>query len=241
MSIFVFLAILIVAFVVVLVVLSGQQSLDGGPSLFVGEVEEAIDYCLEELVEEGIGFIAKQGGYLNIRNSVVDPLEVPVSEDFNIKVAYGLYGEEVFLVDEDSLEFQMEFLIEDRIGSCVGFDAFRGEVVDGPFSLVEISAENVDAALNYSFTLEKGESSVFSSKIYTYSTESSLGVLRDIAEEIVISQRDNEGLIDSDILDRGYNITFVDVGTNASLFIIDDPDSSLSFMFGSMRFLDEEI
>lgn len=234
LSLFVIVAIIIISSIAIFFLLKPNLPTNKEYSLGVGEVKENIDKCLEELTTEAIDKMSKQGGFVYPEESPYGILEFSLfGSEIDSKTAYAYYNGENVLIKHEGLEWQIKRNIEEGFNECVRFDEFGIEIQeDFPWAYAKLEKNSLSVFLNYSFTAKKADTIMRSSEIYSYKTKSQLGELRNVAEEITKQLEENQGMLSSDILNYGYNITLLHVDNSSSVFIIDDKDSKEYFMFG---------
>ncbi len=200
----------------------------------IKEVESRIESCLKELTETAIKIMAFNGGFIDLGNSPVDPLEFSfLGDTARITLAYGLLGKDIVLISNYGLEYQLNGYLTEKIPKCVKFDAlmidYEGDIkVD-----VRVVPKSVIVNVSYPLVLKKGGLVVRTKEKYLLKMKSQIWEMRELAERIVKQQRENEGfVILSDLVAPGLNIRVAPINEITTVFDIRD-DSGLIFMFGS--------
>ncbi len=177
LTIFIILAILIVAGVALFFVFRSGEGGQSSGSVEVEAIHNHVQGCMDDLLIPGIQLIGIQGGYYYL------PDEFLLTEYSSI--AYG-YDRRKVLVSKEELEKQISYYIEDVAPICVNNEFVLRYSVDigEPKAETYLQGEKILVKLEFPITLEKGESrSViknFKSEIYF-----NLEDFHDVASNII--------------------------------------------------------
>jgi len=190
-TIFIIIAILVVAGVVLFFTLRGDVSLRKVPEN-LEPVYDNFQVCVESNMQEGIILLERQGGYIYLPEyrDTVGPFSSWLYFSGN-SIPYWSYtrgGVEFEQVPtEEDMERDLEKYLQREVQGCSfqeyeeqGFSVEKADNVDAN---VDIQDNNVDAELDFDLSIEKEGESVTVSD-HEISVDSSLGDLHDSAMEI---------------------------------------------------------
>jgi len=193
-SIFVLLAILIVAVILIYFAVRPTSKLPKIPSEFEPVYGSFLE-CVEEATWKGINLLESQAGYIELPEFEPGSEQFPFSShlDFvGVQVPYWRYVSANGLEKErvpslEYMETQLEDFIESEISDC-SFESFYDEgfgiIIDSrPEAKVKIKPEEVDVELHANLTLSKGGSSYFVN-MHHLEIPSVLGSLYNSAKKI---------------------------------------------------------
>ena len=203
----------------------------------IEDVERTIDSCLKKLTETAINSIAFNGGFIDIRNSPIEPLGFyfPGTKS-KAKVAYGLFNDNIVLISEEGFKYQLKEYLRYEVPLCSFPNGFKSNVKQSNINVdVKISQDFVDIKMDYPVVLKVGDLNAKTKETYKLKLKSNIGEMRNVAEEIVKQQKKYNGQIEiSNILSFGYDIKVIPIDKNTSVIMIYDKGSTgLIFMFGS--------
>ena len=192
-TIFIIIAILLVAGVAGFFLLRDQLGVRGLPA----SIEPAYNSfltCLEEDTEVGISVLESQGGYIELPDFEPGSSHMPFSSQLNFlgnPIPYWYYVsgnnvEQEQVPSKTEMEVQLQEFIEDRVRDC-SFESYYDEgfeiSLEEPTAFVNILNNDVGVKLNMEMSIRKGdESSVI--RTHQVSIKSKLGALYDSAKEI---------------------------------------------------------
>ena len=205
----------------------------------VEEIEDKINFCLKKITEEAIRTIHFNGGFIDLRNSPIGPLEVSSREEKSkIKTAWGLFENEIVLISKEGLEYQLKEYLRYEVPICFSDKLPKNSIKQGYVGAnVTVYNNLIDITLIYPVTIVIGDLNVKPKDEYKLKLNSNLGEMRYVANEIVKQQRENDGQIEiAKILSYGYDIRVLPIDEKTSVVMIyDKGQSGLIFIFGSKK------
>lgn len=170
-TIFVIIAILLVALVVLFFVFKDDFGI-GKTSSEIEPIQTSVLSCLESTSEEGINYIALHGGYYKI------PEEISMKY-LEKEVPYYYINSKENIPSIERVERELEDYISENLKSCLNFSSFEEQgfsINEGNVSSsVNIGEDKTNIKANYPLAIEKGEESF---KLKEFKTE----VLSNIKE-----------------------------------------------------------
>src|SRR3989344_7141095 len=221
LTIFIIIAILIVAVVVLFFTLRGNLNLSGKPvSPETAKIKNFVQECLDDSLEEVVFRVGENGGYyfLSSASATTPILEIP----YYIKNNKNLMPSKEKIQDEISkgVARELVFCIEDFTLFENEYEITKGKI---NFPEVIIEPERVLVDVNYPLTIQKGDSK---SKIEDFSSEVPVrfGIVYDAIAEFAAEDIKTKNYCVScllDILGKNdlHSINF-DHDSNTKLFII---------------------
>lgn len=205
LTIFIIIAIILVAVIAGFFVFRGKISVGGIPRN-LEPVYTTFLTCLEEDTSSGINILGSQGGYIEKPEFERGSPYAPGSSQLDflgLGVPYWYYVSENNIQKEQipslsNMEEQLGKYIEENVQECSfaeyydeGFEIAIGE----PVAKVDIQGQKVDVSLNVEFVVRNGEE-VAVIKNHNVEIKSSLGNFYDSAREIYSEQKKNNFLGD---------------------------------------------
>ena len=193
MTIFIIIAIIIVAGVVTFIVLRSNLFTTPIPTS-IQPVYKTFLSCLEDKTSVGIDILESQGGYIELPPVELGSSYIPFSSQLNFlgnSIPYWYYLSGNNLQKEQvptkgNMEDGLEDFINDRARSC-NFDNYYQEgfeiIQSEPTASISIKNDNVVVDLTMNLQITKGEDS-FSIKNHQVTVKSKLGALYDSAKTI---------------------------------------------------------
>jgi hypothetical protein len=81
-------------------------------------VVSAINNCMEALIEEGLGLLGSNGGYIEIPSAILNNPRRVLEFDENTKIPYWVYGNKVDIPSTREMEKELTDYVNARIGEC---------------------------------------------------------------------------------------------------------------------------
>ncbi len=211
-TIFVILAIIIVAAVVLFFVLRMEDTEEDLPQEF-RQVHQGFLDCLENGVESGISIMGEQGGYIYLPNYEPGNNFMPQGSQLNFMgtaVPYWYYisrdgsvGEQI--PSKSDMEEQLEMYLEENLYCDLSEFRRQGYTIDmGEISArVQIMDNDVRADLNADLNMKYEDKAVLVRE-HTREVESNLGSNYEVARDVFFRQRD-EAFLENYTLDTLHN------------------------------------
>ncbi len=233
-TIFIILAILIIAGVSIYFVLREGKSSSDIPSE-IEPIYVQILSCLEETSKNGIEHNSLHGGYYEIPEAIS-------IEYFSDNIPYYYWNLEKHLPSLERIEIELGNYVYDYLKNCIDFEEFeeKGYKISERQLVVfpEIKEKEVNIYLKYPLTIKKGISIKRLEK-FEISLESEIKKFLSISEEIVKSYSENPGVICFSCLDEiaeknGVQIDaapFSSSNEDSILFLITSYETKLNWKF----------
>ena len=225
-TIFIIIAILIIAVVVLFFTLRGNLNLPGKPvSPETAEIQNFVQECLDKTSESAIFDIAERGGY-------EDPSKISSTIVFN--TPYYLKNDRNIMPSKEKIQEEISKYILKQMDFCINnFASFpEYEITEGKMIVeTEIEPERVLVDIDYPLTIIKGDSK---SKLEDFSSEVSvrLGIVYDAIAEFVNQSINTKGVCISCLLEvsnkNSLQSDFSDYNNKTNIFIINDPQSEIN-------------
>ncbi len=251
MTIFIIIAIIIVALIGFYFFIRGNLSISGVPA----ELKPVFDYygsCIEEKAREAVQLAGSQGGYVYTPEYRSGSEFAPFSSELNFlgfSVPYWYYISGNGLIKEQvptksNIANDVEIYIEERIRECdfsrfysQGFDIELGEVS----AKVNIEDKRVVISVDSDLNVKKGEVSAII-KEHNIEINSKIGKFYDLARKIYEKQR-NDAILDTyaiDVLRLYAPVDGVEISCSGKVWrtreVIDNLKSGLEANMGFMKF-----
>jgi hypothetical protein len=202
LTIFIILAILIVAGVALFFVFRDDLGNKSSGEVNSDPLQIYVQECIDDLIITGIQLIGIQGGYYYM------PEEFLLTEYADI--AYG-YNNRKVLISKSELEKQINYYIEDVVYTCVNNEVILSSLVDvgQPKATTSLQGEKILVKLNFPITLEKGDSK---SVIRNFKSEININLedFLSVSNDIINEASTNDGYLDlSYLTDLGYTVTII--------------------------------
>ena len=226
LTIFIIITILIIAAAALFFTLRGNLNLPGKPaSPETSEIQNFVQECLDESLEEVVFRIGEYGGYYFPQKISTPVLEIP----YYIKEGKNL------MPSKEQIQEQISRGIERELFFCINnFASFpEYEITKGKITPPEvvIEPERVLVELNYPLTIIKGDSK---SKIEDFNSEVPVrfGIVYDAAAEFVEEEIKTEDFCITCLLlainETGLKATPTFYGQKTQIFYIEDPLSEIN-------------
>jgi hypothetical protein len=233
-TIFIIIAIIIVGISIAFFVFRGGLNTGNIPSE-IEPINAEILSCLEDTTEEGITYVALQGGYYKI------PEEIDFSY-VSEEAPYYYMNSKKYIPTIEKIDRELENYISENLESCLNFSSFEEqgfEINKGDLS-VSISADEgeINVNANYPLAITRAEES-YRINEFKISTSSGLENLYSASEEIVNLYYESPGLVCLDCLEEissEYNVkaksTFIsDVSLDENVIWFSVSDNDLNWRF----------
>ena len=188
LTIFIIIAIFIVAVVALFFVLRGNLNLPGKPaSPETAEIQNFVQGCLDDSLEKVVFRIGENGGYYSLSKSSTPLLEVP----------YYIKNNQNLMPSKEKIQGEISKGIAKELTFCLEDPAFfpEYEITKGKMASPEIiiEPERVLVEVNYPLTIKKEESR---SKIEDFNSEVPirLGIIYDAVSEFIDEDLKEEGI-----------------------------------------------
>jgi len=226
LTIFIIIAILIVAVVALFFSLRGNLKLPGKPaSPETAEIQNFVQECLDDSLEEVVFKVGENGGYYFPPKVSTPVLEVP----------YYIKNNQNLMPSKENIESEISRGIERELFFCIeDFTFFENEyeITKGKITPPEvvIEPERVLIEMNYPLTIQKGDSK---SKIEDFNSEVPvrLGIVYDavarfVEEEIKTPEMCVNCLLE--VLGEGLYINNFKENDNTEIFVLTDYNSIIN-------------
>jgi len=199
-TIFVILAIIIVAFAALFFIFKDGLGGNRIPSE-ISPVYNTLVSCLEEDLSIGINVLESRGGYIYIPEYESGSDYMPFSSQLEFlgnSIPYWYYVsgnniEREKVPSKNEMQNQLEEFIEDRARDCL-FDNYYSQGYDislgSPDANIRIKSNEIDLDLNMDFSVTFGDES-YNSKVHNIVLSSNLGSLYDSALKVYNEEREN--------------------------------------------------
>ena len=149
-TLFIIIAIIIVAIIVLAIVLQGGLPGSKMSDNDISKVKSYLDSCFETKTEQGILFIAKQGGYNVLPEASINFIDE--------KTAYYLKNDQLLIPNVASVERELTDWLNEHASECLSMPNYQigSEKCTGTAT---ITTDTVKAAFNCPVTIKKGVSS----------------------------------------------------------------------------------
>ncbi len=227
LTIFIIIAILIIAVVGLFFVFRGGIQKEKPVSPESAPIKNSVQECLDDSLEDVVFRVGEGGGYYFPPKISTPLLEVP----YYIKDNKNLMPSKEQIQDEISKYVKRELFL------CLGnfalfspeYEITKGEIT----SETIIELERVIVDVNYPLTIKKGDSK---SKLENFNSETPvrLGIVYDAVAEFVNEELETneEGICVSCLFDiskrNGFKISYPNYDDKTYIFIIEDPISKIN-------------
>lgn len=232
MTIFILIAILLVGIGIAFFVFKGSLNI-GKPSVEIEPIQTQIQSCLESTTEDGISYIALQGGYY----------EVPEQISMNYsteKVPYYYIDSKKNIPSVGKVNIELGNYIKFYLRDCINLSSFEEQGFDIKEGNLSVSVDIIEGKINvkavYPLAITKGESTSRLSE-FKVNINSNAKKLLSVSEEIVNLYNENPDFVCLNCLDDISNKYSVEAKAtpmqdkNVIWFSILDKKSSLNWRF----------
>lgn len=189
-TIFIIIAIILIASVSLYFVFRDKISIENIPSE-IEPVYISIISCLEETTEQGVEYLALQGGYYEVPKS----LSIAYFAD---NIPYYYLNSREYVPSVERVEGELENYIHNYLSNCLNFEDFEEqgfEIREGDLLVsVNIKEDKIKTKLDYPVTITKGDSTK-RLREFEISIDSDLEKLLEVSEEIVSSYSEKPGFV----------------------------------------------
>jgi len=185
-TIFVIIAILVIAGIIVLALaMNNKKEVGDQFKMNSNNIKAYIDSCIKETSIDGTFFIAIQGGYYKKPENSKNYLF--------FYIPYYWYKNKEAVPELKVLESELSSYIDDNLPGCINnLEIFKdsGYTFDlkNPSSSVKINEKNIDIEINYPIVITKGSSSIKLEQ-FQYSFDSDLKKAYDYSKLIIEEQK----------------------------------------------------
>ena len=229
LTIFIIIAILIIAVVVLFFTFRGSLQIPGKPvSPETAEIQNFVQGCLDDSLEKVVFRIGENGGYYF-------PERAPAKTEI-LEVSYYIKNNKNLMLSKEEIETEISKYVTRDLIFCLGDFALFPEyqITKGKMSppKVVIEPEKVLIEINYPLTIIKGESR---SKIEDFNSETPvrLGIVYNAVSEFILGNLATSGgtcmscLLEITEKNDLYASTF-DYDNKTTIFIISDFNSIIN-------------
>jgi hypothetical protein len=189
-TIFIIIAILVIAGVILFFMFKDKIKTNAIPSDFEG-VHQKVEECLEFTSQEAILHIGQHGGYYEPDDSIA-------VNYFGENIPYYYLDNEKHIPEKEIIEEELNNYIEDKIGNCLDFENFISQGLDINSGGLEVETmveeDYVELNMKYDLTVSKGEEThlfeEFEQDIYFNVIE-----LLDSSKEIIDNYSEEPGIV----------------------------------------------
>lgn len=231
LTVFIIVAILIVAIIILFFIFRNKIGLEGEISIDEKEMHDFIEDCVLTGLVDGARLVGLQGGYLETPENAV---KLNLSN-----VAYGYYLGSKTLPSKGKIENEIERYIELTLPYCFNEDNFleynirKGDVKSG----VDINKNSISTSTRFSIGATKGDTSFTINKEFNIDVPIKLNEIYDVAEEIIEKEMKNPELIELTYLaDLDYEVSIIPYNDNIIIYSIIDENPKDSDYFYVFRF-----
>ncbi len=189
-TIFIIIAIILIAAVALYFVFRDKISIDNIPS----EIEPVyinIISCLEETIEEGVEYLVLHGGYYEV------PKSISITY-FTEDIPYYYLNSREYVPSVERVERELKNYIHNYLSNCLNFEDFEEqgyEIREGDLLVsVNIKEEEIRTKLDYPLTLTKGDSTK-SLREFESIIEFNIPKFIETSQEIVSSYSEKPGFV----------------------------------------------
>jgi len=220
-SVFIILGIVIVAGVAFFLFSQQETATESEPTPETAPIKLFIDSCISKVAEEGLFFIALQGGYYN-----APQLSRPYSF---ITVPYYWDNQNSFIPSKNVIEGELSKYIDDNLPDCFGdFESFKEEGFD--FELEDVSSDVtiapnlVSVNVLYPIKITKG-ASISSLRRFISDVEIDFNGRYEIVKEILEEQKNTPnsvplGYISALAFEQGFTFETIDMGDGEVIYTL---------------------
>ena len=232
-TVFIIIAIVIIALIVLFFIFRGSIGLGGGDSVDEKDMHNLIEECVSTGLISGARLIGLQGGYLELPEKVV---ELNLS-----KIAYGYYLGSKTLNSKSRIENEISNYIDLILPYCFDETQFIDySITKGDSnSDVSINKDSISTSTKFSISATKGDFSFTINKNFDVKVPINLDSIYDIAEEIINKEIENPNSIElSYLADLDYSVSIIPYTNDIIIYSImdeneKDPDYYYVFMFAN--------
>ena len=226
-TIFIIIAVLIIAIVGLFFVFRGGIEKKEVYSSEIAPIQDFVQECLDDSLEDAVFTIGEGGGY-------EDPLKV--SSTFVFNTPYYLRNNKSLMPSKEKIQEEISKSVEKNLIFCLGdFALFpEYEITKGKMTSVsKIQENNVLIEINYPLTIKKIDSES-KTKIKNFNSEVSirLGIVYDSIAEFIEENKQTEGVCISCLVNavgkNNLKSTFSDYDNKTIIFIVEDPNSKIN-------------
>jgi len=235
-TIFIIIAIILIAAVALYFVLRDKISVDKIPT----EVEPVyinIISCLEETATEGVEYLALHGGYYEVPKSLSIAY---FAED----IPYYYLNSKTYVPSVERVEGELENYIHNYLSNCLNFGGFKDqgyEIREEDLLVsINIKEDKIKTKLDYPVTITKGKSTKRLRK-FEVEIDSNVKKLLGVSEEIVGSYLEKPGFVCLTCIEeiseaQDVEITAAPFSTiiteeEAIFFLVSDIETELNWKF----------
>jgi hypothetical protein len=223
---------MIVAAVVLFFVLRerADRQLEDVSGIELSGVNSMIQDCINERFLDGVRLVGFYGGYISPANYV--PEKYP-------PVAYGYDTGRNVLALKETIEKEIAGYIETSLPLCFNIDSFPEFNISlaSPIAEIEIADDFVSASVVFPINIEKENKSATIDKAYTSRLPVRLGMMHDVANDIVEKEIQNPDEISiSDLLEYPFYVRVITYDDNFIVYSITDTEFTIKGVPYTFRF-----
>jgi len=189
-TIFIIIAIILIAAVALYFVLRDKISVDKIP-IEVEPVYTNLISCIEKTTEEGVEYLALHGGYYEVPKSISIAY---FAED----IPYYYLNSRKYVPSIERVEGELENYIHNYLSNCLNFEEFENqgfEIKEGDLLVsVNMKEEEIRTKLDYPLTIKKGKSTK-RLREFEIEIDSNVKKLLEVSEEVVDSYLEKPGFV----------------------------------------------
>lgn len=217
-TIFVIIAILIVAVIIGFFLFRGKLNL--GSSIVPVQLEpitNQIQDCVQTTLQDGTKLVGLQGGYILPPNNALET-------NFSY-IAYGYLLGSNTLASKTKIESEISKYIELTLPFCFDTSAFPNYKIttSDVKATTKINPNSVSASVSFPFTASREDNSWSINKDYNQEYNARLGDMYSVANNIISKEIQNPNNIDFSYLNSfDYDISILNEGNNIIVYSITD-------------------
>jgi hypothetical protein len=236
LTIFIIIAILIVAFVVIFFMFRESKEAEEPfliPESQLYDIKNSIGGCLEITSIDGIRLAGMQGGY-------IFPPENSLETNLST-IAYGYYRGENTLISLNKIQNEIESYVELAMPLC--FDEYMFEDLsitsNNLNTEVKINSNSVSFLIDYPISITKESATLILEEEYRTEIPIRLGKIHKKANELIEKEKENPLYIELTYLTNSdYDISILSYKKNVLIYSITDENSQIddipyTFMFAN--------
>lgn len=229
LAIFVIIAIVIVAAVLVYYFVFQDKILEGSKESFKVDtslITNQIQACVEKLNVDGVKLAGLQGGYATKPDRYLET-------NFSY-ISYGMYKGANVLLPKTNISDEISKYIEINLPFCIDTSNLVGMTVsfEDAVAKTEIKDEKVSTNVNYPFSATFQGKTSRSNKQYAASYDVSLGKSYDVAQKIISEELRNPKYINFSYFSQfDYDISILHEGNDLVYSIKDYNNKTGGFVF----------
>ena len=231
-TIFIIVAVLIIAGVALFLILKGNLQKDETTSPEIAPIVNFVEECIEETGEDAVYDLALRGGY--------NEVPAPYKKFFPNNIPYYWYLNTSLIPSKKNLESEFSKYLEKNIKNCTkDFEMFEKQgysIKQGEISAkVILYLDKLSINLQYPLTIKKGEFSGrvkdFNQDVYTNFYEKYLLIQKIIREQEKYQNSIPMGFITNLAYDEGFTFDTINLDDDVIYFLIFNQGEPKEFIY----------